>query len=133
MAKFYLCNVCENLIEMVNDQGNNPYCCGRPMKELIPGSTDGAIEKHVPVIEIIPLHDSTTGDTTKKVTVSVGSSPHPAELHHYIQWIVLETDQGLYRMDLTSDSKPCAVFYIGKNETVIASYAYCNLHGLWKG
>ena len=26
--------------------------CGEPMEEMIPNTTDGALEKHVPVVEI---------------------------------------------------------------------------------
>lgn len=132
MAKFYICNVCGNLIEMVEDAGNTPSCCNRSMRELIPASTDGDEEKHVPVVELTPLYDHETNEAATKAIVSVGSHPHPAELHHYIEWIALETNKGIHRVSLTSDDKPRATFYLAKDEKVIAAYAYCNLHGLWK-
>ena len=89
-------------------------------EEITPNTTDGALEKHVPVIE-------KDGD---KVTVTVGSVEHPMLEAHYIQWIVLETAGGYEKRDLQPGEKPTAVFEV--TEPVIAAYEYCNLHGLWK-
>ena len=87
--------------------------------ELTANTTDGALEKHVPVIE-------QDGDT---VTVKVGSVEHPSLPAHYIEWILLETEQGFQIHYLKPEMKPEAVFKV--NETVVAAYEYCNLHGLW--
>ena len=48
-VKYYVCNHCGNIIEMVKDQGVPVMCCGEPMQELKAGVTDAAVEKHVPV------------------------------------------------------------------------------------
>lgn len=88
--------------------------------ELTANTTDGAYEKHVPVIE-------QSGDT---VTVKVGSVEHPMLPAHYIEWILLETEQGFQIHYLKPDMKPEATFKV--KEAVIAAYEYCNLHGLWK-
>ena len=53
-------------------------------EEIIANTTDGAHEKHVPVI-------TTTGDEVK---VEVGSVEHPSLPTHYIEWILLETEAG---------------------------------------
>ena len=90
-------------------------------EELTVNTTDGAYEKHVPVIE-------QSGDT---VTVKVGSVEHPMMDQHYIGWIVLETRFGFQIHYLKPGNAPAAVFKV--NETVKAAYEYCNLHGLWKG
>ena len=87
---------------------------------LTPNTTDGALEKHVPVIE-------QNGDT---VIVRVGSVEHPSLPAHYIEWIVLETEKGFQMHYLKPGDKPEAVFKT--TEQVIAAYEYCNLHGLWK-
>ena len=29
-------------------------------------------------------------------------------------------------------SKPCAQFKLCEGDSVVAAFAYCNLHGLWK-
>jgi superoxide reductase len=89
-------------------------------EELIANITDGAHEKHVPVIE-------QNGST---VTVKVGSVEHPSLPAHYIEWILLATEQGFQIRYLKPGMRPEAKFVV--NEPVIAAYEYCNLHGLWK-
>ena len=120
--KFYICETCGNIIEMVKPSGVPVVCCGKPMKELVAGTTDASVEKHVPVVE--------TNGTT--VTVSVGSVTHPMTAEHFIEWIVVETENGVQRKHLTPTDEPKAVFELAEGETVSAVYAYCNLHGLWK-
>ena len=88
-------------------------------KELTANTTDGAYEKHVPVIEQHGDH----------VTVKVGSVAHPMLDVHYIEWIVLETATGYQKHDLKPGDAPEAEFAV--TEPVIAAYEYCNLHGLW--
>lgn len=89
---------------------------------LEPNTTDAAQEKHVPVI-------SREGQT---VTVTVGSAAHPMLDAHYIAWIVLETAGGCERKELSPGEEPAAQFFVAEEDSVIAAYAYCNLHGLWK-
>lgn len=121
MAKFLKCKRCGKIVEFINDGAPETVCCGEPMVELKANTTDAATEKHVPVIEIV-------GD---KVSVSVGSVVHPMEAAHYIQWIAIETNRGVYRKNLNPDEEPKATFVLS-DEKLIAAYEYCNLHGLWK-
>lgn len=88
-------------------------------EEIIPNTTDGAYEKHVPVIEQEGDH----------VTVTIGSVAHPMLEEHYIEWIILETATGYQRHDLKPGDAPVANFTV--TEPVIVAYEYCNLHGLW--
>lgn len=120
--KFYKCEICGQIIAIVKATGSHPVCCGKEMKELIPGDADASNEKHIPVIE-------TEGN---KVLVRIGSMPHPMTKEHCIEWIVLETKCGNQRKVLKCDMKPEACFRICEGDDVIAAYAYCNLHGLWK-
>ena len=89
-------------------------------EELIANTTDGAFEKHVPVIEV-------DGDT---VTVKVGSVEHPSLDAHYIEWILLQTEMGFQIHYLKPGMKPEATFK--RTEEVVAAFEFCNLHGLWK-
>lgn len=58
----------------------------------------------------------------------------PGSLHIiYIEWILLETDKGMQMKWGKPGMKPQATFMISEDETVLATYEYCNLHGLWKG
>lgn len=133
MLKFYICRICGNLIEMIEDSGIVPLCCGDDMDELIPGSTDGAKEKHIPVYT--ELSDSEKDPDShphrKTLSVKVGSLLHPMTDDHRIEWIAVLTDEGVYRRKLKNSPTAQADFYLPDKETVKAIYAYCNLHGLW--
>lgn len=123
MIKFYKCKSCGNFVTFLTDKtACTPKCCGETMEELTPNTTDGAKEKHVPEV-------STDGNT---VTVKVGSVEHPMLDKHYIQFIMLETEQGYQKKDLKPGEKPEAVFALAEGDKPVAAYEYCNLHGLWK-
>ena len=92
------------------------------MKPLVPNTADAAGEKHVPVIRV----------DGKTVIVIVGSVEHPMLDVHYIQWIVLETNEGRQRKVLKSGDNPVAAFALTDTDAVVAAYEYCNLHGLWE-
>ena len=120
--KFYKCEHCGNIIAMVKNTGVPVVCCGEKMKEIVPGTVDASLEKHVPVFEV----------KDNVVYVTVGAVIHPMEEKHFIEWISLQTSGGNQRKVLTPGSEPKAAFAICEGETVEAVYAYCNLHGLWK-
>ena len=119
--KLFKCMHCGNLIEMVEDHGVPVICCGEPMKLLRAGETDGAAEKHVPVVK--------TEDG--KIVANVGAVTHPMTEEHHIAFLILVTDKGVYRRDLPHTGAPEAVFCVADDETPEAVYEYCNLHGLW--
>lgn len=120
--KFLKCEHCGNIVEMIEDKGVSVVCCGQRMTELVAGTSDGAREKHLPVYEV-------NGST---VLVKVGEVAHPMIPEHYIQWIVLQTKNGVQRRELKPCEKPEAIFALCEGDEVVAVYAYCNLHGLWK-
>lgn len=120
--KFFVCEHCGNMIEMIKDSGVSVMCCGQKMKELIPGTTDAAVEKHVPVVTV----------DGSKVTVVVGEVEHPMLDEHYIEWIVIETTTGAQKKVLKPGQAPKAEFVLAEGEALVATYAYCNLHGLWQ-
>lgn len=120
--KFYRCSICGQIIAIVKKTGAPVVCCGQPMQEIAPNTTDGAHEKHVPVYEI----------KDGKVLVTVGSEPHPMLDTHYIEWIALETKTGNQRKCLKPGQEPKACFRICDGDEVLAVYEYCSLHGLWK-
>lgn len=120
--RFFICKHCGNIITMMDDQGVPVLCCGEKMTELNANTSDGAAEKHVPVIE-------TEGS---KVTVSVGSAAHPMLPEHHIAWIYLYTNLGGQFKYLEVGAEPKAFFALSEGESLKAAYEYCNLHGLWK-
>lgn len=123
--KFYKCNTCGNLIVKIFDGGTTPSCCGKVMTELFPESTDGSLEKHVPVC----------GRNRDIINVRVGAQDHPMTDMHHIEFIVLETNKGFYLKNTYYPGceicHPTACFTLGHSEEPVAVYAYCNLHGLY--
>ena len=119
--KFFICEHCGNLIGVINDAGVPMMCCGQKMTQLIPGTVEASVEKHLPVVTV-------DGD---KVKVEVGSVAHPMSEEHSILWVYLQTDKGGQRKNLKVGEAPVAEFSL-LDEKPVAAYAYCNLHGLWK-
>lgn len=113
----------KNLIEVIcSEPGAGFYCSGKELKEVEVNTSEGAAEKHLPLV---------TQDWSQ-VTVSVGSVFHPMTEAHSIQFICLVTERGLQRVELQPDAEPKACFALAKGDRPVAAYAYCNLHGLWK-
>ena len=119
--KFFRCEHCGNIIEMVEDKGVPVVCCGQRMTELVAGTSDGAREKHVPVYQV-------EGNV---VHVTVGEVEHAMMDAHYIQWIALETNMGNQRKVLKPGQAPKADFALLPGEKVVQVVEYCNLHGLY--
>ncbi len=119
--QIYKCAVCGNIVEVVYGSTGELVCCGQPMELLDEKTADAATEKHVPVIEKI--------DDGCKVTV--GSTLHPMEEKHYIEWIELLADGKAYRQFLNPGDEPIAEFKIEADS--VTSREHCNVHGLWKG
>ena len=120
--KFYQCETCGQIIAKVKETVAPVVCCGKPMKQIIPGTVEASKEKHIPVYR-------TEGNI---VIVEVGSTLHPMLEEHYIEWIALQTKFGNQRKALKPGDAPKACFSICEGDEVEAVYAYCNLHGLWK-
>lgn len=67
--KFYRCRHCGNIITKIIDSSVPVVCCGEKMMELIPNTSDGAGEKHLPVISV----------EGNNVTVAVSTVEHPLQ------------------------------------------------------
>ena len=120
--KFYINRTTKEIIEVVLGNDTTFTSKGGEMVELKANSTDAAGEKHVPVITV----------DGNKVHVVVGSVLHPMTEEHSIQFIALETKQGVQRKALVPTEQPIADFVLAEGDEVVAAYEYCNLHGLWK-
>ena len=120
LKQIYKCNVCGNIVEVVHAGAGELVCCGQPMQLMAANTEDAAQEKHVPVIE----------KNDEGVIIKVGSTAHPMEADHYIEWIEISTAKGTAKKFLQPGDAPEAKFPV-KAENVSAR-AYCNLHGLWQ-
>lgn len=119
IVEFYRCERCGNIVALLKKGGGTLSCCGQAMTKLIANSTDAAKEKHVPVVS----------KADGKIKVAVGSTLHPMQPEHFIEWIALEADGKVEIRYLKPGDEPKAEFEAANSGTV---YAYCNLHGLWK-
>ena len=118
--QIYKCNICENIIEVLDAKSGVLTCCSQPMSLREGNTVDAAVEKHVPVIE-------------KKeggILVKVGSVTHPMEEKHYIQWIEIIDGETSCRHFLKPGESP-EKFFSCVSENIQAR-EYCNLHGLWE-
>ncbi len=115
--KFYQCATCKKVIISAEELTLNG-----DWKELVPFATEGAKEKHIPVV-------AASGNT---VVVNVGSVSHPMSAEHLIEWVAIETEQGYSVRRFRDTDKPEASFLLADGDKLKAVYAYCNLHGLWK-
>ena len=116
----YKCTHCGNIVEVLHGGKAPLICCGEPMKQLREGQTDGASEKHVPVIE----------KTENGYKVTVGSVAHPMAEEHWIEWIELIADGISYKKFLNPGDAPVAEFCVKADK--VTAREFCNLHGLWK-
>ena len=114
--KFYQCKECKKVIVSREELALDGYI------ELQAGSVDASKEKHVPLVT----------KKCKQVKVDVGSVQHPMTSEHLIEWVLMETTQGYQIKYLTADSVPVCNFSLTDGDSLVAVYAYCNLHGLWK-
>lgn len=118
----YKCEMCGNIVEVVHGGEGELVCCGEAMKLQEEKTADKSTEKHVPVVE----------KTSDGYKVTVGTTLHPMEQEHYIEWIELIADGKAYRQFLSPGDDPVAEFCVG-GASKVSAREYCNKHGLWKG
>ena len=118
--QIYKCEICGNIIEIVDEGVGELVCCGKPMKLLEEKTDDIGKEKHAPVLD----------KAGSSIKVKVGAIPHPMDENHYIQWIELIAGDKIYKKELHPGEKPEAEFETNAGDLIVRTY--CNLHGLWK-
>lgn len=118
--EFYACGGCGLVVEVLG--GDAGKLTGAGLQKLEPGTSDGAVEKHLPAVTC----------EGSRVSVQVGSVAHPMSAEHSIEWIYLHTEKGGQRVDLHSTDEPKVTFLLAEGDKPLAAYAYCNLHGFWK-
>jgi len=117
--EIYKCDLCGNIVEVLDGGAGELVCCGEPMKLLTENTVDASKEKHVPVIERV----------AGGIKIKVGSVPHPMEAKHFIQWIEIIADGRACRQFLEPGDPPETVFHIQPAQ--LTAREHCNLHGLW--
>ncbi|XCP83995.1 desulfoferrodoxin family protein [Roseburia hominis] len=121
-TKFYKCEECGSVVELLEGESAPLESCGGKLKEMKANTSEGAGEKHIPEVEV----------KGNMAIVKVGSVLHPMTEEHNIGWVALYTNEGVYRKKLEPGKDPVVKFLLSEGEKVSAVYAYCNQHGLWK-
>ena len=80
--EIYKCEVCGNVVEVVQFATGTLSCCGKEMVKQIANTKEAATEKHIPVVE----------EKDGGYLVKVGSVEHPMLDEHHIQWVYLRTE-----------------------------------------
>lgn len=118
--KLYRCEHCGNIAFKLVDSGVPMVCCGEKMQVLVPNTTDGAVEKHVPQV-------TRNGNA---VSIQVGSTIHPMQEEHYIQLIAAVSENRVsFQLPKPGDAPVMQV----ESDKPVTAYEYCNLHGFWQG
>ncbi|RKX84776.1 MAG: desulfoferrodoxin [Spirochaetes bacterium] len=118
--QIYKCEICGNIVEVLHSGKGELVCCGQPMKLFEEKTADSSTEKHVPVVK----------KEANGYRVTVGSTLHPMEEKHYIEWIELIADGTAYRQFLKPGEKPEVFFEVSAKDIKVREY--CNIHGLWE-
>ncbi len=117
----YYCEICKNLVEILQEGEPALVCCGQDMVKLKPKKQDEGQEKHVPVVDM----------TDKGVLVKVGENPHPMQENHYIKFIEVLTPTTIYRKELEPEDVPEAEFPVRITD-ITEVREFCNVHLLWE-
>lgn len=104
---FYRCSVCGKVTWIISGSPAPIICCGEPMTKLTAGESDGTSEKHITSV----LHSATDA--------------------HHIEWIAQLKDNEINFRKIPAEEIPAAYFILSL-ETPVSTFAYCNIHGLWK-
>ena len=117
--QIYKCNICGNLVQVLQEGDGNLVCCGKEMELIgIQYDTNELGEKHTPKIEI--------KDGKKYVNV-IG---HPMTDEHYIQFIETYTkDKNELHLKFFYPNQVPEME--SKLEGEFSSIEYCNIHHLW--
>lgn len=120
--KIYKCNICGNVIQVIEGKPVPVVCCGQDMIKLSDKFEGEGSNKHIPILE----------RKEDLVFVKVGAIEHPMNEEHYIQLIQLyDGDNLIGETRLNYFDKPEACFYV-KNVSSLSARALCNLHGNWR-
>lgn len=122
-SEIFRCSKCGLQMEVTSAASGSsaPVCCGEEMKLQHENSTDAAMEKHVPAVEVIE----------GGILVKVGETAHPMTQEHYIEWIEVINGSYVNRCHLKPGDLPQAGFYVPLSPKLIIR-ASCNIHGLWR-
>ncbi len=122
--KLFVCEICGNQVEIIEDGGGEIICCGEPMALRDKSCETAQNKEHDLVIEEVP----------GGMRVQIGRDKlHPMSSGHFIQWIECWIGNHVFRKHLKPNEEPVAEFMIEeriKSGETPKFRAYCNVHGM---
>ncbi|MBR2526127.1 desulfoferrodoxin FeS4 iron-binding domain-containing protein [bacterium] len=125
ILELYKCNICGNLVEVIQNGQGELICCGKPMEQIKTNNSDmeELNDKHVPVIEKV----------VDGYTIRIGSTKHPMTEEHHINFIqAISKDNKYIKTKFLSVEEEPELSIKCKCEASLWARALCNIHGLFK-
>lgn len=121
--ELYKCNICGNIIEVINGGEGTLVCCSLPMVKLEEHTCKEEMqEKHVPVMVM---------DGENKV-IRVSSIEHPMQKDHYIMFIeAISQDKKYIKRKYLCPEDSAQMEIQNCDYGKFTARGLCNLHGLW--
>lgn len=116
--KIVRCSHCHKIVVLQED-ATVPLCCGIPMEILQVCHNVEKEDTHLPVI----------ARKAGKIYTYVGAYDHPMVPEHFIECMILESEDNARVVYFKPGEKPEVSFL--QQEAVICVYAYCNKDGFW--
>ena len=118
--EIYKCEICGNIIQILQSGAGHPVCCGEEMKlEQIQHHEDELGEKHTPVFM----------ENDSKHFVKV--EHHPMTEDHYIRFIeVYSKEKDELHLKFFNYNE-CPKFETTHFSHLSEAVEYCNIHRLW--
>ncbi len=123
--ELYRCNVCQNLVEVLQAGEGELVCCEQPM-ELVKTNVseeESLKDKHIPVIE----------KTIEGVKIRIGAEKHPMSEEHHINFIQAISNDKKYIKTKFLDIQEEPELRVKCDCPSLWARALCNIHGLFKG
>ena len=117
--ELYRCEICGNIVQIMNEGFGELVCCNKPMTPLTPhAKEDEKMEKHVPYF-------------TANNKIQIGSEVHPATVEHHIDFIQTVSNDKMRVITTFLHPTDTPETEIYEPEEHFKTYEYCNIHGLW--
>lgn len=120
--EIYKCNICGNVVQILDSGIGILMCCGEDMNLLNPqndSSNEIMKEKHQPIINKEEMI----------TTIKIEHHPQTNEHHiNFLQCINKENPNKIYTQIFTPDEE----IVMNINDNIESAISYCNIHNLYK-
>jgi superoxide reductase len=116
----FQCDICGNLVSVLNPGKGRLKCCGEEMIRLKPKTAEPASDNHIPFIK----------ENESCYEISIGKHLHPMVKAHYIGFLQIRRDNYEIYHFFGPGENP--VFEFSKETGKIKLGSYCLIHGFYE-